>query len=62
MQNQKKDVKYIPESRSWMVDGRIISENDLSEQEILELQALCEGTNQILYGNRLDERKSQQIL
>jgi len=62
MKKQTKEVRYIPESNSWMIDGHIISEDSLTVEEIVELREICEGTAQVMYGNRLDERKSQQIL
>jgi hypothetical protein len=45
-----KDVKYIPETKSWLIDGRIVEEKDLTQVEILELKKKSSSELEFLRG------------
>jgi len=51
-----KDVRYIQETREFIVDGKVIKESTLTETEIKNLKSKCR-TNTLLVGSSIPTGK-----
>jgi len=56
------EVKYIPEQRAFLIDGKIVREDTLTIEEKKDLLALCTGNLNLLIGNKSEIPKNQIIL
>lgn len=49
------DIKKILNEKAWLIDGQIIKENQLTANEIRELELKCTGTIQPIYSDNKKE-------
>ena len=56
------DIKYIPESKIFMVDGKVIREDELTPNEVKLLKEKAKNATLIIGDNNQTLKNSQVIL